>query len=109
MIQENEDFVIVRAYKIDKTHIHYKCPFCYKIRSGRILDSPFCKKTKRIYASAQPNEHRHGSGGDLMPRIEQRVSHCLINHEKEIKIIIDEETQGCLKTKPKTLKGFDKS
>ena len=109
MIQECKDYIVVKAHKIDKTHIYYKCPFCWKIRNGRILDSPFCKTKKRIYSSARPNEHFHGSGGDLGARIEYRTSHCTINNEKEIKIIIDEETKGCISQKPKTLKCFEKS
>jgi len=106
MINENEkEFEIVNAYKIDNVHIYYKCKHCYKLKSGRIIDSPFCKKTNRIYSSAKPMTHIHGSGGNLEARIEQRKSHCSINHNKEIKIIIDENTQGCLKKKIKTLKG----
>lgn len=99
LIQENEEFIVVKAHKIDEKYIYYKCPYCFKINNGRVLDSPYCKKTKRTYKTAVQNTHKHGSGGDLFGRIEQRVSHCKINHKKEVKIIIDETTIGCLKEK----------
>ena len=87
------DYTIIHAYSVDEYQIRYRCPFCYKISSGRILDSPFCKRTKRLYSSAKHCIHIHGSGGNLENRTEIRASHCTINRDKEIKIIIDDKTK----------------
>jgi hypothetical protein len=93
MISENDDYLVVHAFYIDQTHIKYKCPYCWKLRSGRVLDSNYDPKKKRIYASAVPGTHMHGSAGDLGNRYETRSSHCTINNDKEVKIIIDENTK----------------
>ena len=95
MISEQEDYIVVKAKKIDNVHIYYECPFCWTIRNGKIKDSNFNRKTKKLYMSAKPTIHRHGSGGDKHNRYETRVSHCSVNNNKEIKIIIDEETIRC--------------
>ncbi len=93
ILEEDEYNITVEASMIDKIHIYYKCPFCYKLKNGRVVDSPFNTKTKRIYSSAKPNTHFHGSGGDLLNRIEHRVSHCSINDKKGVWIVINDNTK----------------
>jgi hypothetical protein len=92
IIVENEDNIIVKAKTIDKTHFTYECPYCWKLRNGRVTDSNFCKKTKRIYSSAKPKIHYHGSGGDFSNRTEHRGSHCTVNSKKGVFIVIDHDT-----------------
>ena len=77
------DFEVV-AYKVDKVHIHYKCPFCFdKV-----------KKDGTPYKNAKHKVHTHGSGKNLENRVEYRISHCIKNEGsgKEVKIIIDDTT-----------------
>lgn len=90
-----ENNILVKAKKINKTQFTYECPFCWKISSGKIVESPFNKKTKRLYTTAKPGVHYHGSGGDLSNRIEHRITHCLINNEKDVYIEIDDNTKRC--------------
>lgn len=81
----------VIATEIDHTFIYYKCPFCYTLRNGRITDKPFNEKTKKIYSSAKPTIHRHGSNGFFENRKEHRGSHCTFNKEN-VCISIDDTT-----------------
>ncbi len=90
---EDANNIYVQATLVDRIHIHYECPFCWKLKNGRIVDNPFNKKTKRLYMSATPNKHFHGSAGDLSNRTEHRLSHCLVNSEKGVFIVINENTK----------------
>ncbi len=90
---EDDRNIIVEAKTINPIHFTYDCPYCYRIRSGRLVDSPFCKRTKRLLSSAVPTRHFHGSGGDLSNRIEHRVSHCTVNDDKGVFIKITNKTK----------------
>ena len=60
------------AYKINKTHIFVKCPFCF---------SKY-KKNGEPYKTARNLIHLHGSCGDLSNRIEHRCHHSNNNKNK---------------------------
>ena len=93
ILDEDEKNITVEATTINEISIQYKCPFCWRLQNGRILDSPFNKKNKRLYASAKHNFHYHGSGGDLSNRKEHRLSHCLVNSKKGVFIEITDNTK----------------
>ncbi len=92
ILKEDENNIWVHCKRIDRIHFTYDCPFCWKLRNGRIVDSPFNQTTKRLYMSAKPNQHYHGSDNDFRNREEHRISHCTINHEKGVYIVIDDDT-----------------
>jgi wyosine [tRNA(Phe)-imidazoG37] synthetase (radical SAM superfamily) len=93
ILDEDDRNIKVQAKTVGKIHFTYECPYCWRLRNGRISDSNFCKKTKRIYSSAKPNIHYHGSGGDFSNRTEHRISHCTINDKKSIYIEINDDTE----------------
>ena len=66
---------IVNAYKIDKIHIHVKCPKCKR-------------------------DHLYGSCNDFTDRIETRICHCPF-YEREIDIVIDDTTERIRCVRPK--------
>ena len=55
----------IEAFKIDKTHIYIKCPYCFTKY----------KKNGQPYKTAKNLIHLHGSTGDLTNRIETRSHH----------------------------------
>lgn len=75
--------IIVEAEYINKYQFSYECPFCFKLRNGRIVDN------RSKYKSAKPTLHLHGSGGELHNRIEHRVNHCSYNKQNVIIHITD--------------------
>jgi len=93
ILDEDDDNIKVEALTIGKTYLTYQCPYCWRLRNGRLLDSNIDKKTKRIYTSAKRNIHYHGSSGDLSNRTEHRLSHCLVNSEKGVYIEINDNTK----------------
>mgnify|MGYP003136630526 FL=1 len=62
----------IEAFKIDKTYIYYKCPFC---RSSYKKNGEPTKNSRAII-------HRHGSDGNYQNRIEHRCHHTIYNHPK---------------------------
>ena len=82
----------VTACKVDETFIYYECPFCYTLRNGRITDKPYNTYTNKIYKSAKPTIHRHGSNQNYKNRLERRGSHCTFNNS-DLCIIINDSTK----------------
>ena len=62
----------VEAIKIDRTHIHYVCPYC---KSRYNKDGKPSKRCKPVI-------HRHGSNNDLSNRIEHRSHDKVYNFPK---------------------------
>ncbi len=81
--------VKVKCLYIDNVHIAYECPFCWKVGKN-VKGSPFMKNGK-LYKTAKPNIHRHGSCEGKVFGIEHRSSHCLFNKES-VEIEITDET-----------------
>ena len=93
LLLRDDDFVMYHAFKVDKTHIYYRCADCFKTSTGRIINSPF-KKNGKPYKHLEANIHRHGSAGDWNTRIEDRCSHCDVTlNKKNVKIVIDQNTK----------------
>lgn len=93
LLLRDDDFVMYHAFKVDRTHIYYRCADCFKTKTGRIINSPF-KKNGKPYKFLEANIHRHGSGGDWKTRVEDRCPHgdvCL--NKKSVKIVIDHRTE----------------
>lgn len=80
--------IYVKSNKIGDRVFTFLCPFCVKIRGGRVISAE--EGTK--YKSASPNFHIHGSCGDLSNRTESRASHCDF-FKGNFNIIIDDETE----------------
>jgi len=93
IIDEDEESITVEATTINEISFQYNCPYCWRLQNGRIVDNPFNKRTKRLYASAKPNIHYHGSSGNLNNRKEHRSSHCIVNSKKNVIIEINENTK----------------
>jgi len=83
--------LIVYAYKIDDTHIYYRCPSCFTIQGGRCVKSCF-KANGQFYRSAEPSVHRHGSAGNYENRVEHRGSHCPYDR-RSVEIYITDDTE----------------
>jgi len=93
LLLRDDDFVMYHAFKVDKTHIYYRCADCFKTKTGRIINSPF-KKNGKPYKYLEANIHRHGSGCDWKTRVADRCPHgdvCL--NKKSVKIVIDHKTE----------------
>ncbi len=83
----------VEALEIDPIHIKYECPHCFNL-GNKIIFTKFKKNGKR-YLTLKPNYHFHGSGGDLTNRIEDRITHCLIENPDYdlVNIVINDNTR----------------
>jgi hypothetical protein len=92
IITEDKDNITVEALSVDKIHIKYECPYCWRLRNGKVVPTPFMKNGKP-YKSAKRNIHFHGSGDDFSHRTEHRSSHCLVNRDKGVYIVINENTK----------------
>lgn len=58
----------VDAERVDRTHVSYLCPFCART-------------------------HRHGSGGDIRNRVEDRSTHCHRRRPHNVRIQITDQTE----------------
>ena len=79
----------IEASEINKSQFKYECPFCMRIKGGRIIERNEINKNK--YKSWKPNFHKHGSSGELHNRKEYRGGHCLFN-TKDVCIHITDNT-----------------
>ena len=93
MILDLEHNILVKACNINKKQFIYECPSCWVLKNGKVVDSPINKKTKKMYVSAKPGKHCHGSDGDFKNRIEHRISHCQFELTKGVYIEINDDTK----------------
>lgn len=68
---------------VDKIHIGYTCPYCWKK----------VNKDGKPRKNAKNLVHLHGSNGNLENRVESRASHCGLG---EVEIIINDNTKKIL-------------
>ena len=90
--KENGNFeVMVHCKKMTRVHISYDCPFCYTLKSKRVISRD--EQVRNNYKSAKPTVHHHGTASNYKNGLRTGPSsHCEFD-KSNITMIIDDYTE----------------
>ena len=91
LLLETDDELLVHSFRMDRVHLYYRCPYCYKLNSGKVVGSKY-KKNGEPYKRIKHNVHKHGVGSNYNTGSYHKISHCDFN-KKCVRIVVDNNTK----------------